>query len=183
MGFFPSNFCLCVLFDSTRDFAGTSFRSKPCDDLLINWVNTMTVDRKTNTYSTHPPCDESTGNMATAAWWVNSIYILNEEIPLCGIPGIAPSGPDCSEGKPTVTDMKWFFGNMFRVPALQEEFWKLWDIVVKHRLVEKNGSEPTDLFSTNLFVDQIFEPIRTTVKGMYRVILHLIYFAFGRIHL
>ena len=68
-----------------------------------------------------------------------------------------------------ITDMKWFFGNIFRMPSLQEEFWKLWDVIVERGLVEKNETESSgDLFSADMFVDQIFEPIRATVQGMYR---------------
>ena len=180
---YSTHFSLCVLLDSIRDYAGTSFATETCDDPGISIRNTLTVDRKTNTYSTRPLCNESTGNMATAGWYVNSIYFF-EELLICGEMGQTLMGSDfdCSKGKPTVTDTRWFFGNMFRVPALQEEFWKLWDIVVKHGLVEKNGLDSSDLFSTDLFVDQLFEPIRATVKGMYRVILQYS-LSFSHIHL
>lgn len=155
---------LCVLF---RDYAGTSFFTMECDD--PNLINTLTVDRETNTYSTRPPCNENTGNMATAGWHVNSLYRIFEEDVFCGEIG-QKYGLDCSEGRHTITDMRWFFGNIFRAPALQEEFWKLWDIVVEHGLVAKNGLEPGDLFSTDVFADQIFDPIRATVEGMCRVL-------------
>ena len=104
--------------------------------------------------------------MATAGWHVNSIYNIFEENLLCGPIG-KQYGLDCGEGKPTITDLKWFFGNIFRVPTLQLEFWKLWDIVMEHGLVEKNRSDSSDLFATDLFVDQIFEPIRETVRGTF----------------
>ena len=145
-----------------RDYAGTSFDTTTCDNPHIR--NPLTIDRETNTYSTRPPCNEDTGNLATAAWHVNSNYNIFEELLLCG-PAGEQYGLDYSEGQPTISDLKWFFGNIFRIPALQKEFWELWDIVIEHGLIEKNGSNSGDLFSTDLFVDQIFDPIRATVQG------------------
>mmetsp|Transcript_12754 Transcript_12754/g.27553 ORF Transcript_12754/g.27553 Transcript_12754/m.27553 type:complete len:304 (-) Transcript_12754:205-1116(-) len=134
-------------------------------------INPLTINRETNTYSKRPQCNEATGNMATAGWWVNSLYPILEDNVCTMLNGEMGKkyGVDCSEGKDTLTDLKWFFGNIFRAPALQEEFWKLWDIVVEHGLVRSNSSDSGDLFSTDLFADDIFEPIRETVEADRRI--------------
>lgn len=153
---------------SPWDYAGScTFNTDTCEhrDELINAMSlTMySVDRETNTYTTIPACDESTGNMNTAGWWVNTMHITWEI-------GICNSGSyNCDKGGPTVTDMRYDFANMFRIPALQKEFWNLWDIVLEHGLVENNGSDSGDLFSTDLFAGQIFEPIRLTVTADKRI--------------
>ncbi|KAL7551435.1 hypothetical protein ACHAWF_014627 [Thalassiosira exigua] len=153
---------------SPWDYAGTSFRTHKCDE--PNVYNPLTINRETNRYSTRPQCDVTTGNIATAGWWVDSIYGMEEGLctKLSGEEGVK-YGVDCSEGKDTLLDFKWFFGNIFYTPALQEEFWKLWDIVVEHGLVGTNRSGSGDLFSMDLFADEIFEPIRETVEADRRI--------------
>lgn len=150
-----------------RDYAGSSFTTATCEE-AIYIVNTIQVDRETNTYLTVAPCNESTGNTSTVGWLANTLHWSDEMF--CNpvyvdLLGDLYKDLNCSEGEPTVSDTRWFFGMMFRIPALQKEFWNLVDIVVEHRLIEENVLDSGDLFSADLFADQIFEPIRSTVSG------------------
>lgn len=151
-----------------RDYAGTSFTTATCEEAIYIF-NTIQVDRETNTYLTVAPCNESTGNMTTVGWQVNTLHFYVDQ-QICNPVDVDLLGDlykdlNCSEGEPTVSDTRWFFGMMFRIPALQKEFWNLVDIVVEHRLIEENVLDSGDLFSADLFADQIFEPIRSTVSG------------------